>query len=210
MRIPDGKAGDERADGRRDRLTWSVLDWSPVRGRRRLGPALALAAASRLLPGCGGAEPEAQAPVAHERPEDEILRVGKAWQSTIEDKGFRTPPSPVSMFSELVTSTLTFTAGAPTAIESVDHEGTFEVRNATFHCRAHAELRVTVTFGRHADEAAVEVRRPAVRVARTCDAPGFPEPVVDVPASAARFALRGDRLVAFAPPTERRAYLPVP
>jgi hypothetical protein len=171
---------------------------------------VAIALGSPLAPACGGSETESRAPIAHERPEDEILRVGKTWQATMEDKGFRSPPSAVSMFSELVTSTLAFTVGANEAVEGISYEGTFKVRDATYRCQAHAELRVALTFGRHAGEAAVEVRRPAAQIARTCDLPGFPEPVIEMPANAARFALRGDRLVAFAPPTERRAYLPVP
>jgi hypothetical protein len=47
-----------------------------------------------------------------------------------------------------------------------------------------------------------------VQIPRECNMPGFPEPVLDLPESAARFALRGDRLVPFAPATEKRAYLP--
>ena len=45
-------------------------------------------------------------------------------------------------------------------------------------------------------------------VPRLCSADGFPEPTLELEASAARYALRGDRLVPFAPPTERREYIP--
>jgi hypothetical protein len=209
MWILDGQAR-ERAKGRGDRLNRRSTRLEAGKSWNRVGVFAALALGSLLAAACGGAEPEARAPVVHERPEDEILRIGRTWQATHEDKGFRTPPSAVSMFSELVTSTLTFSPGARDAVEAISLDGTFKVRDATYHCQAHAELRVAVTFGRHADEAAVEVGRPSAQVARTCDLPGFPEPVVQIPLSAARFALRGDRLVAFAPPTERRAFLPVP
>ncbi|HEX3597530.1 MAG TPA: hypothetical protein VHU80_20620 [Polyangiaceae bacterium] len=163
-----------------------------------------------LLTACGGAETEARVPVAHERPEDEILRIGKSWESSTQNKGFRSPPSPISMFTETSTSVLTLTPGAVTAVESLTYEGSFEVRGATYRCQARADVRVAVVYGRHADEAAVEVRRPAVEIPRTCDAPGFPEPILELDAKAARFALRGDRLVPFAPPTEKRSYLPAP
>jgi hypothetical protein len=166
---------------------------------------LALAAVA-----CGGGEPEARAPVAQERPADEILRIGTKWESALEDKGFRTPPSPITMFSEQVVSVLAFTAESATAVETLTYDGTFKVRDTTYQCQARAELHVGVLFGRHSDEAAVEVRRPAAQIARNCNLPGFPEPVLDVPAAAARFALRGDRLVPIAPATEKRAYLPAP
>jgi hypothetical protein len=159
---------------------------------------------------CGGSESEAHVPIAQERPADEILRIGKTWESSLEDKGFRSPPSVITMFSQQVTSTLTFTPESTTAVETLAYEGTFKVRDTTYRCQARTQIRVAVLFGRHADEAAVEVRRPAAQVTRACDLPGFPEPVLEVPASAARFALRGDRLVPFAPATEKRAYLPAP
>jgi hypothetical protein len=158
--------------------------------------------------GCGAAESEARAPVAQEQPADEIMRIGKSWESSLEDKGFRSPPSPISMFSEIVTSTLQLSPGSSTAVETLAFDGTFKARDSTYHCQARATLRVTVAYGRHAEEAAIELRRPGAQVARVCDLPGFPEPVLEVPAAAARFALRGDRLVPFAPPTEKRAYLP--
>lgn len=159
---------------------------------------------------CGGEEPEARAPVAQERPEDEILRIGKTWESSLADKGFRSAPSPISMFSETVTSTLRLAPGSSTALETLAFDGAFKARDSSFHCLARAELRVTVAYGRHTEEAAIEIRRPAAQIARNCDLPGFPEPVLDLPAVAARFALRGDRLVPFAPPTEKRTYLPAP
>jgi hypothetical protein len=159
---------------------------------------------------CGGTESEARVPVAEESPADEILRLGKTWESSLEDKGFRSPPSPLSMFAETMTSTLQLTPGSATAVEALAFDGSFKVRDSTFHCQARATVRVYVKYGRHADEAAIEVRRPATQITRTCDLPGFPEPVLDLPATAARFALRGDRLLPFEPRTEKRAYFPAP
>jgi hypothetical protein len=157
---------------------------------------------------CGGEEHEARVPIAQERPDDEILRIGKTWESALDDKGFRSPPSPITMFSERQASTLSLTAGSKTAVEMLAYAGSFKVHEATFECRAEAQVTVSVAYGRHADEAAIEVRRPAVRIARECNLPGFPEPVLDLPETAARFALRGDRLVPIAPATEKRVYLP--
>ena len=196
MWVFDGQAGGSRPGGRRHGL--------------KLQAGLLLASALQGVVACGASEEEARAPIAHERPDDEILRIGKTWQSSLEDKGFRTPPSVVTMFTESVTSTLTLAAGSTTGVESLVYDGTFKARETTYHCQAHVDVRVSVTYGRHADEAAVELRRPDLEVLRSCDLPGFPEPVLQVPASAARFALRGDRLVPIAPPTEKRAYLPVP
>jgi hypothetical protein len=199
MRISHRDPGPRTAEGRGNRLTIRL-------------PVLVLVALPLMsaATACGGGEPEAKAPVAQERPEDEILRIGRTWESSLEDKSFRSAPSPISMFSETVTSTLQLAPGSSTALETLAFDGSFKARDSNFHCLARAELRVTVAYGRHTEEAAIEIRRPAAQVARTCDLPGFPEPVLDLPASAARFALRGDRLVPFAPPTEKRTYLPAP
>jgi hypothetical protein len=173
--------------------------------------ALVLGHLALALLGCAGREPDAQAPIAHESPEDEILRVGRVWESGIAEKGFKTPPSRVTMFSRSITSTLKLDRGAPTAGEILVIEETFKVVDGgTYQCQVKANPRVTVAFGEHAGEAAIEVRRPPQELPRQCDHPGFPEPVLSLPATAARFALRGDRLIAFAPPTEARSYLPVP
>ena len=166
--------------------------------------------ASLAAVACGGTESEARAPVAQESPADEILRLGKTWESSLEDKGFRSPPSPLSMFSETMTSVLQLSPGSATAVETLAFDGSFKVRDSTYRCQARATVRVSVKYGRHADEAAIELQRPATQVTRTCDLPGFPEPVLDLPATAARFALRGDRLLPFEPKTEKRAYFPAP
>lgn len=169
----------------------------------RLGP-LALALVS-----CGGGETEARAPITRETPEDEVLRVGRVWESGVAEQGFLTPPSRIAMFSRHITSSVTFEHGAPTAVEVLVIDETFKVADgATYQCQAKATPRVTVTFGERAGEGAVELRRPAQELPRVCDHAGFPEPVLSLPATRARFALRGDRLVAFAPPTEARSYLP--
>ena len=164
------------------------------------------AALSVALVACGG-EPEAQAPVTREGPEDQILRIGKVWISRQSEKGFRTPPSPVATFESTITSTLSLQKGPSTAGETITVEDTFRMQSRLV-ITCHTEVTVTcaVAFGDHAGESAVEVSRPAIHAARRCDAPGAPS--FDLAAAKARFALRADRLVAFAPVTEQREYLP--
>jgi hypothetical protein len=174
----------------------------------RRGAALLLVALA--VPACGG-EPEARAPVVRETQEDDILRVGRTWVADLQDTGFRTPPSRVRMFKRRTQSTVTFTRGVRTAQEAVVFDETFTLSDgSTYHCQAQTTLAVPVAFGDHAGESAVELRRPALHLPRTCDQAGLPEPTLDLEPAAARFALRGDRLVPIAPPTERRSYLPAP
>ncbi len=121
----------------------------------------------------------------------------------MEEKGFRTAPSPISMFAARITSSVALDPG-------VVYDETFKVGDQTFQCQARADVHIALVYGKHVDEAAVEMRRPALRIARACNRPGFLEPVLELPAASARFVLRGDRLIPFAPATEKRSYLPVP
>jgi hypothetical protein len=161
------------------------------------------------LAACGGGEPEAQAPVAAMSPEDQILRLGRTWESAWGENGFRNPPSPIARFDTKVTSRIAFQPGATTARETLSLASTFRLTTGgNYTCAAGGDVRVAVRWGDHAGEPAVEVRRPAVRLVQRCTPPDFPEPALDMPAVAARFALRGDRLVPLAPPTEKREYIP--
>jgi hypothetical protein len=100
--------------------------------------------------------------------------------------------------------------GKKTATETLVFDGSFKLQDGTaYTCRANARTTVSLAFGDRAGEPAVEMWRKGLRVSRSCDKPGFPEPEFVVPESRARFALRGDKLVSFDPPTERREYLPV-
>ncbi len=166
--------------------------------------------AALAVTACGDAR-EAQAPVIRETQEDEILRVSRSWVAELDDTGFRTPPSPIRSITRRTQSTLTFTRGVRTASESLAVDETFRIADGSlYRCQAQASLAVAVLFGDHAGEAAVEVRRPALSLARTCDRPGLPEPTLAIGATGARFALRGDRLVPIEPPAEKRSYLPAP
>jgi hypothetical protein len=168
-----------------------------------------VATALAALPSCGGNEPPPLVPIARETAEDQILRLARAWQSTTEEKGFRTAPSRITLFDSQIASTLTFDPKTHTAKESLTFVESFQVTDgSTFKCHAGTTVEDTARFGNHADEAAVEIRRPALRLGRTCDHDGFPEPVLEVPESAARFALRADQLVPILPPNETRTYLP--
>ena len=53
------------------------------------------------------------------------------------------------------------------------------------------------------------MRRPAIRLVRTCQPPGFPDPAVQLEATVARFHLKGDQLSQYDPPLEERVYVPV-
>jgi hypothetical protein len=171
---------------------------------------LAALTSAALAVACGGGAPEATAPIEREGPSEQIFRVGKTWEARWAEQGFRTAPSPIALFDTRVTSRLFLSRAKKTARETLVFEGNFKLQNgAAYSCRASVETTVALAFGDRAGEAAVEVSRKGLRVSRTCDKAGFPEPEFVVPEARARFALRGDKLVGFDPPTERREYLPV-
>jgi len=169
----------------------------------------AIFGAVAVVTGCGGGEPEARVPIAREGPGEQILRVGATWEARWAERGFRNPPSAISLFDTRVTSRLSLSRGKKTARETLTFDGTFKLNDGTtYTCRANVDTTVTVAFGDRAGEAAVEVWRKPLRLSRACDKSGFPEPEFVVPEIRARFALRGDKLIGFDPPTERREYLP--
>jgi len=181
------------------------------RATRGVALAFTLAgAAGAILTACGGG-PEPAAPIARETPEDQILRLGSIWESREEENGFRNPPSHIALFQTHVTSTITFQHGERMATEALRYDESVKTTDGvSFHCQAEASTPVSVKFaGNHADAAAVEVRRPTLRLARKCTPSGFPEPILELPQSDARFGLRGDQLVSFAPPSDKRVYLPI-
>jgi hypothetical protein len=183
-------------------LGHSLTKFLPTAGLLSFLTSLSLAA-------CGGGEPEAQVPVAHESGVDQVLRIAHEWESRWEDKGFRAPPSRITLFTSNTTSRLAFSQSSGTATETLSVEESFKLTDGSeFVCRSGTKTAVTAKFGDHAGETAVELTRPPLRLTRTCSGPGFPEPTISLDTPAARFALRGDRLVPLSPPKERREYLP--
>jgi hypothetical protein len=197
VRIPDRVAETrthfDATEGLRKRLSRTAL------GLAQLAVAVA----------CGGGEREARAPIEREGPEEQILHVAATWEARWAEQGFRTAPNPIALFDTHVTSRLVFTRGQKAAREILEFESSFKLQDGSaFTCRARAETSAALAFGDRAGEAAVQVSRKPLRLSRTCDKLGFPEPEFALPMTRARFALRGDKLIGFDPPTERREYLP--
>ena len=160
--------------------------------------------------GCGGEQQTQPDVVQKETPEDEILRIGRVWQSVSEAKGLRSAPDPVSVFEVRTQSTVAFTKGQPQAEEKIVVAERFEMRSGKkYVCQSEGSMRNRAEFGRFHGEAAVELRRPGLMLERRCDPPDFRELDLEIPAGGARFVLRSDQLVAFAPPLEKRVYLPI-
>jgi hypothetical protein len=160
--------------------------------------------------GCGGDAPVAQAPVRQLTPEEEILTLGTTWEARYQENGLRSEPSKISVFALNGLSALDLVQGKPVAHESVVMEETFKMRDGRqFGCRAEGVLQVQVRYFRKGDEPAVELTRPDVALARHCDQPGFPEPMVGAGNSKSSYVLRGERLMAFDPPLEKRSYIPM-
>jgi hypothetical protein len=138
------------------------------------------------------------------------LRVAKVWQATAHDKSLRSPPSPVSVAEVGTQSTVHFSPDGKRATESLLVSERFEMHDGSeFQCETRGKLELGVSWGRRRGEAAVELARPAVMLARRCTPAGFDDAALEPAAGPARFVKRDDRLVAVEPPLEKRVYLPL-
>lgn len=168
----------------------------------------ALCVALALL-GCGPREQEAEAPQQKLTAEAEVLAISKVWQALEEEHGTRGPAHKVGVFDLKQRTTLTLVEGQPSGEEKIEIKERFELKNgAVYECRARALSKVRVRFGRKNGEPALEVQRPSLIMARTCQPSDFPEREIQLPGSGSRFLLQDEQLVGFAPPSEKRVFLP--
>jgi hypothetical protein len=154
---------------------------------------------------CGGDEPKTRAPIAHETPADEILRIGHTWTATGANKGLLTPPSQISMFD--VSEESRITLEPKSAQEELVIGETVKLRNGNeLHCSTTIRHDLEIRWGFREGEPAVQLTRPAISAPRVCDHPGHPEPTITRPGGPVRFVLRSDNLVAVDPATDGRVY----
>jgi hypothetical protein len=162
------------------------------------------------LAACGGRGAERPPEIAHETPEDEILRVGTVWQSMQQSRGIRPPPNAIDRFQRTVTSTLRLKRGEATAEEHISVSEKLTMRSGEhYDCTAESAFHVRIRYARHHGDAAIEVARPPALLSRRCRPAGFPEPELEAGSGAARFVLRSDQLVAYEPVGDDRSYLPI-
>ena len=150
------------------------------------------------------------APVRHETPAEAIHRIGELWESKSISKGLRSEPSKLAMFETRMVSRIRVVPGRDWSVDALEVAEVFEMRSGLrYECRAKGDVTVKLVFGRRHGEPAVEMRRPATRLARVCNPPDYPEPEVELPEVVGRFKLSGDQLIGYDPPLEKRVYLPV-
>lgn len=162
-----------------------------------------------LVAACGGQSAEAEAPPPKLTAEAEVLGISKVWQALEEEHGTRGPKHKVAVFDLKQRSTLTLTAGQRTGEEKIEIKEHFEMKNgAVYECRARSVVKVSVRFGRKNGEPALELQRPPVLMARTCQPTDFPDGEIQLSGGGSRFLLQDEQLVGFAPPSEKRVFLP--
>lgn len=183
---------------------------SRVKRPRMRRPSELLLLAVLALIGCRPRERGADAPPKRLSAEQEVLAIATVWQALEEEHGARGPNHRVSVYDLKQRTTLTLRAGQRLAEERIEVKERFELKNgAAFECRARGLAKVQVRFGRKAGEPAVEVQRPSLLLARTCSPSDFPERELQLSGGTSRFLLQDERLVGFAPPSERRVFLPL-
>lgn len=164
------------------------------------------ALAALALAGCGGQKQESEAPVMMLSASDEILLVGKQWKSALPEKGLLSPPSPISVFETRRVSTLQIAADGAKEELVIEEQITLRA-GGVITCRTVFEHDLSLRYGRKQGQAAVELVRPALSAARSCNAP-HPDGALSEPTRRALFVLRADNLVAVEPPLEKRKYIP--
>jgi hypothetical protein len=174
-----------------------------------LRPSELLLLAVLALIGCRPRERGADAPPKRLSAEQEVLAVATVWQALEEEHGARGPNHRIAVFDLKQRTTLTLREGQRIAEEKIEIKERFELKNGgVFECRARGLARVQVRFGRKAGEPALEVQRPSMLLPRTCAPSDFPERELQLSGGTSRFLLQDERLIGFAPPGERRVFLP--
>jgi hypothetical protein len=155
------------------------------------------------------AQPAKSAPAEIELPSTQIVRISREWQAVVEERGVRLEPSPVSVFTVRMTSTVDLGRGQPEARERLELVEALQMRDGRhFHCSAEASLHARARYGVHRGAPAVELSREAAQLVRKCEPPNFDEPIRRLPGQSSRFVLRNDELWPFTPTSEKRVYLP--
>lgn len=171
--------------------------------------ALALVGSLTAATGCGGREAAPPQPPLQETPADEILRIGERWLASSQQRGLLSPPSPISVFVVREESRLELHANS--ARESLLIEEELDLRDGgKVLCQTRFEHSLGLRWGRREGEAAVELRRPALRGTRSCQGGTHPESFLERAGGPVRFVLRSDTLIAVDPPREERQYVPLP
>lgn len=155
---------------------------------------------------CGGSKTTPPPTVARETAEAEVTRISHRWTSTQVERSILSPPSPISVRAATRTSRLEFASGA--AQETLVITEQFDLRaGGTVRCQTTFEHAVALRWGRKSGEAAVEITRPPLAGARSCDGPA-PDGALTEPERRALFVLGSDQLGAVEPPLDERIYRP--
>lgn len=161
------------------------------------------------LVGCGPRRTDAEVPPQRVSAEAEVLAIASVWQALEVEHGTRGPNAKVALFDLKQRSTLTLREGQGVAEEKLEIKERIELETgAVYTCRARGLARVKVRFGRKQGEPALELFRPSLLLTRTCSPSDFPEHEIQVAGGTSRFLLRDEQLVGFAPPSERRVFIP--
>jgi hypothetical protein len=176
----------------------------PCRAARKSTPAWMLVPLVALA--CGGSKTTPPPAVGRETAEAEVTRIARTWTSTQVERSILSPPSPISVRRATRTSRLVF--GSDAAQETLVVSEQFDLRaGGTIRCQTNFEHAVRLRWGRKSGEAAVEITRPPLAGARSCDGPA-PDGALTEPERRALFVLGSDQLGAVEPPLDERIYRP--
>ncbi len=161
---------------------------------------------SLALSGCTGSKKANLPLVRAQTPAEEVLRIGKSWNSSVLDKGILSKPSPVSFFRNRRTSSLELSQSA--VLEKLIISEELELRDGSrIQCETRFKKALSFRWLRTSGEAGIEITRPAFKAKRNCSAKS-PQQFIEEPSATVLLVLRGDQLVAIEPKVDDRVYIP--
>ena len=160
-----------------------------------------------ILGACAREKKVKPPPVRAQTPAEEVLRIGRNWNSSVIEKGILSKPSPVSFFRNRRTSELRLSETQ--ADENLEIFEELELRGGKrIQCQSIFRTHLALRWFRRDGEAALEATRPAFKLKRNCSQP-HQLAALEEPAHRALLVLRGDQLVAVEPKVDDRVYIPM-
>jgi hypothetical protein len=178
-----------------------------MNSRRPLASLVTLLAVA-ASPGCASPPPPAPTAVPKLSPHDELVQVAAHWVSREQERRSFEGAGGVTASSTITTSDLDITS-EKNVRESLTIEERLTLGSGTeVTCKSQVTVGLGARYSRREGQPTAELTRPVTPLVRSCSSPPPTGFVAEVPAARWVVVLRGEKLVAVEPATNRRQYLP--
>lgn len=205
---PSPQTAGPRAVERRA-LRWLLNNQPLERLQRCLPTALACCLVAIGSVRCASSPAPSPPVVRQQSPRESILALGSSWQCVISERGVGGQGGAVRRFERTLTETLGLADPTRAELTYQVDESLQSAAGSAHECHAQGAVTARVVFGERSGRPAVELRSSGVSLPRECQPPLPDAPPLPVAPFTTRFVLRGDRLTAFEPATDRRELYPI-